>query len=315
MDRSNVWNLTVVCMSLISAAACGAESGTEAITRPCDDRTLSFDNPPQMPRRIATMAVQDGDKVKVGQVLARQDTTVQEIEAEQLKATAEDRIRIDAQEAKLKQTQVDLRKFEEALKRGAATQLEVEHARLEVIIAELSLKLARFEQEQAKRKYRQKMSEIAQMELRSPIDGEVLAIYRRPGESADTPKGPEKKAPAKGVLRVVRNDPLWVDVDAPEAVAKRVKKGQYAKVEFRAAAGEGASRAPADEIEDGKIIYISSGTDSASGTRLVRLEVPNPGGRRPAGESVIVRFPREAKKAKPTAARGVEPSAGGSTKE
>ena len=263
--------------------------GTEAITRPSEDRTLSFVSPGE----IATMAIEDegagkiikpilaeGDAVKIGQVLARQDTKVEQAQAEQLKATAEDRIRIDAQQAKLKQTEVDLRKFEEALKRGAATPLEVEHARLEVTIAKLSLDLANFEQVQARRKYEERVLLIARMSLRSPIDGVVREIFRRPGEAVNA---------LEKVIRVVKIDPLWIDVPVPKARARARRRSQPAQVDFSPPSGAGGKpSAPAARVK-GEIVYVAVEEDAASLTRTVRVRVPNPT-RRPAGEHVMVYF-------------------------
>jgi len=310
MDRPRIIALALVSLGLAWASGVGAgETRTEAITRPCEERNLSFVNP----GRIAMMAVRAGDAVKVGQVLARQDTTVEEIQAEQLKAKAEDTIRVDAQDARLKQTEVDLRKFEEAEKRGAATKLEVEHARLEVVIARLSLQLAKFDQEQAKRDHHVKVQQIAQMELRSPIDGVVAEVYRGVGEEPDTPKPWKgKKFPAKGVLRVVKIDPLWIDVNAPNPVAGHLRKGQTVKVRFRASRRPGKGPEPAGPVQDGKIIFIAPEWDAASNTRIVRVEVPNPGGRRAAGENVTVCFQTDSQKADTvTAAQGTDVRTGG----
>jgi len=40
---------------------------------------------------------------------------------------------------------------------------------------------------------------------------------------------------------------------------------------------------------EGKIIYVANEIDAASGTQIVRVEIPNPSGR-PAGKKVFVRF-------------------------
>jgi RND family efflux transporter MFP subunit len=301
---------------LALGGVCLGAEGIEAITRPSEDRTLSFVSPGE----IATMAIEDersgkiikpilaeGDAVKVGQVLARQDTKVEQAEAEQIKATAEDRIRVDAQEAKLKQTEVDLRKFEDALKRGAATPLEVEHARLEVTIAKLSLDLANFERAQAKRKYEEKVLRIGRMTLRSPIDGVIREIYRRPGEAVNA---------LEKVIRVVKIDPLWIDVPVPKAQARKLRKGSSAFVDFDPPKdGEtGGAPDPVKRVK-GEIIYVAVEEDAASLTRTIRVRVPNLS-HRPAGEHVMVYFTGEGAPANTkTATERGTPSKGGPTKE
>lgn len=244
----------------------------EAITRPNADVTLSFVRAGQ----VAEVAVKEGDAVKPGDLLARQDDTAEQIQLEQLKAEAEDTVRVEAAEAQLAQKREDLKKLEWAQKEGAATEWEVAHARLEVRIGELSLRLSRFEHAQAGRKFEETKAQVERMRLRSPIAGTVEEVKVEPGES------PEPLTPA---LRIVRTDPLWVEVPVPLAVAVHVRTGQTAEVAFPVAEGE----VPSDPVQ-GRVVYVAAVADAASETLRVRVEVPNPRGR-PAGERVKVRFP------------------------
>ena len=247
----------------------------EAITRPSADVTLSFVRAGQ----VAEVLVKEGDAVEAGQLLARQDDTAEQIQLEQLKAEAEDTVRVEAAEAQLAQKREDLKKLEWAQKQGAATEWEVAHARLEVRIGELSLRLVRFEQEQAGRKFEEAKAQVDRMRLVSPIAGTVEEVKVEPGES------PEPLTPA---LRIVQIDPLWVDVPVPLAVAVHVRTGETAHVVFPVAEGE----APSDPVQ-GRVVYVAAEADAASETLRVRVEVPNPTGR-PAGERVKVRFPDSA---------------------
>ena len=104
---------------------------------------------------------------------------------------------IRASEASLAQKKVDLQKLEKAAASNAATALEVEHARLDVTIAELSLELARFEHEQAGRKYQEQKIRVQNMQIKSPIDGSIEKIDVEVGESVNTtirgdPGGPDR---------------------------------------------------------------------------------------------------------------------------
>jgi len=238
----------------------------EAITRPSADVALSFIRAGQ----VAEVLVKEGDAVKAGQLLARQDDTAEQIQLEQLKAEAEDTTRIEAAEAQLAQKREDLKKLEWAQKEGAATEWEVAHARLEVRIGELSLDLARFEREQAGRKFEEAKAQVERMRLCSPVAGLVEEVKVEPGETAE---------PMAAVIRVVKIDPLWVDVPAPLVQGRRLRAGQAAAVAF-----------PDEEISVlGKVVYLAAVADAASDTLSVRVEVPNPSGR-PAGERVKVRF-------------------------
>ena len=263
---------TILAGPLVLAGAlvsvpCGAQE-IEAITRPSKDVYLSF----VRPGLVAEVFVKDGEKVQAEQVLVRLDDEAERIQLEQIKAEAEDTTRMEAAEAKLDQTRVDLKKFQRAQEQGGATSLEVDHAKLDVLIADLSLKLSRLEHAQQQRKYEEAKAQLDRMALKSPIAGIVETVAAKEGEAV------EEQA---RILRVVKIDPLWLDVPVPAAQAEALKVGRVADVRF----GQGSG-----PVLQGKITYLASVIDAASDTRTVRVECPNSAGR-PAGEHVHVGFP------------------------
>ena len=154
--------LVAVLTSLTGTLA--AQEKIEAVTKPSKDTVLAFVQPGQ----IAEVLVKEGDPVKAGQVIMKQDDKAEFAQLAQLKAQAEDTTRIKAAEAQLDQKRVDLKKTEFARKQGAATDLEVDHAKLDVTIAELSLELAQFERKQAKLKCDQVRLQIDRMTHAKP---------------------------------------------------------------------------------------------------------------------------------------------------
>ena len=142
--------LLSTCMSCALGVA-DPKPGITAITIPSADVTLSF----VQPGKVTNIFVVEGDTITVGQLLARQDDTVEQIVLQQIKAQSENTNQIEAAQASLDQKRVDLKKLQWAAGRGSATALEVEHAQLEVKIAEISLKLAQFEHEQTLLKYQE----------------------------------------------------------------------------------------------------------------------------------------------------------------
>jgi multidrug resistance efflux pump len=111
------------------------------------------------------------------------------------------------------------------------------------------------------------------MLIKSPIDGRIEKIDVEVGESVNA---------LTEVIRVVRTDPLWVDAPVPLQEGLRLKPGMTARIQI---VGAG----PGEEALEGRVIFVSSVADAASGTLRVRLEVPNKSGR-PAGEHVLVSF-------------------------
>ncbi len=275
--------LAVIAVLAPTAAPAAGQERIEAITRPSEDAILSF----VRPGRVAKVLVKEGDRVKAGDELIRLDDEAELAQLAQLKAQAEDETRVLAADAQLAQRRVDLKKIEWAHKQGAATELEVEHAKLDVTISELSLKLAEFEHRQAEMKYNEAKIQIDRMRITSPIDGVVERVLLEPGESADA---------MEKIIQVVKIDPLWVDVPVPLTQARRLETGSdNAVVEFPAADAGKMPKVAAS------IIHIAAVADSASGTLTVRVEAPNAGGR-PAGEHVYVSFPQV------RAARGQAPA-------
>ena len=140
------------------------------------------------------------------------------------------------------------------------------------------LKIQKLEHEILQLNCREMKARIDQMQIRSPIDGKVEEIYLREGEGADG---------LEDVIRVIRTDPLWVDLDVGVAQAAGLRIGQTAEVEFAVTDGDGGRLVSSGDKAIGKIIFKSS--EVSQGKLNVRLEVPNPTDR-PIAESVAVRF-------------------------
>lgn len=243
----------------------GAE--IEAITKPSGDVILSFNRV----GKIAEVLVKEGQVIRKGQLLARQDDAVEQAQLAQLKAEADNTVRIKAAKAQLDQKRVDLKRIQGAAAKGASTELEVDNAVLEVTIAELSLQLAEFEHRQKRRKYEEVGLQLERMKLTSPIAGKAEQLFAKKGESVDS---------LQQVIRVVQINPLWIEVPVPLVEAAKLKVGATGTVKFSQSD---------DKIAEGKVVHVASVADAASDTLIVRMEVPNPSGR-PAGERVTVSF-------------------------
>jgi RND family efflux transporter MFP subunit len=251
---------------LVAAGTCSAQD-VGAITRPSEDVTLSF----VRPGRIVEMSVKEGDSVKAGHVVARQDDAADRIELEQLRLKAEDKVVIRAREAQKAQKEVECGKLQEAYAKNAVSKWDVERAKLDVIIAAIQVEIARFDVEQDRLKYEYKKADMERAKMISPIDGKVEQIKVKVGEA------PEQN---EDVMRIVKIDPLWIEAPVPLAVARGLKVGDGATVKFL----DGATAEAA-----AKVVNISAVADAASDTLNVRVEISNPAGR-PAGEHVSVRF-------------------------
>ena len=248
----------------------GVTGGIKAFTRPSGDPMLSF----VRAGRVDEVLVKEGDQVQAGQLLVRLDYSAEQMQLAQLEAQAKDTSKIDISDRDLQQKEVDLEKIEQAKGRGSATDWQVRKAQLDVDIARFSKFQAEFEHEQDGRAYKQAQLQLERMKISSPITGVVEEILVQQGESVNE---------LEDVIRVVKIDPLEIDVAVPLHEAVGLKTGRRTMVEFRGAKPESV---------EGKITHVAAVADAASKTRGVTVRVANPKGR-PAGEWVRVSFPHE----------------------
>ena len=255
-------------MFLQTSAYSGSEQEKiKAITRPCADVTLSF----VQPGSISEINYREGDLVQVDDVLVRQDDSVERIRLAQLEAESKDTTSITHAEITLEQRGVDLKRLEE--RPAVTTPTEIEYAQLNQKIALLQLHIAQFEYEQTKRKFEEAKKQIERMILKSPIDGRIEEIFKEAGESVNA---------IEDVIRIVRIDPLWIDVRVPYVKVANLKLRDKVKVEFPE---------PNKMTVEGSVIFIAAVGDAASDTLRIRVQVPNKSNR-PADENVLVTFPK-----------------------
>jgi len=256
-------------LSLSPAANC---QDFEAVSKPSADIILSF----VKPGRISEVPIKEGDRVRIGALLAKQEDRLELIRVKMLEAQAADETKIKATEAELVQKKKNLAKLEEALQKGAATDWETDHARLDVETTRIALEKARLDHEQDIRRHQEASIEYDHLHLFSPIDGYVEEVEIEVGESVQA---------FDPVIRVVQIDPLRVDVPIPVPRANTLSKNQPAIVTFLPANAQNGA-----QTVEGKVENIGAVAEAASNTLRVRINVPNPQ-KRPAGERVTVAFP------------------------
>ena len=156
----------------------------------------------------------------------------------------------------------------------AASETEVEEAKLDYERAKAQLHYTQVEHEKAIADADTEAKMIDKMQLLSPVDGTVKEINIQEGEIVD-PNKPD------GALTLVTNSPLWVEVNVPSTRALKLKQGDTASVAYQ--------NEP-DKWMNAKVIYLDPEVDAASDKQTVRLELNNDQNR-PAGLWVSVRLP------------------------
>ena len=231
--------LALLCL-LTAPAFAGELPPFEGLIEPRE--VVDFGSP--VPGILEKVMVERGDRVRVGQVLARLRSGV---EAAALR-TAE--AKVDFGERKLE------RNAELTKKRLISV-----HEKDEI---ETELQLARLQVAEARQQLELKI-------IRSTIDGVVVKRTGAPG-------GYVGEEP---FLTVARIDPLNVELVIPVEYIGAIREGDTAKV---------LPEEPVGGEYEAKVVIVDKVFDSASGTFGVRLELPNPKLRLPAGLKCRVVF-------------------------
>jgi membrane fusion protein (multidrug efflux system) len=118
---------------------------------------------------------------------------------------------------------------------------------------------------------KQQQQVLDQRAIRSPLEGVVVERYLAPGERVANEK----------ILRIAQVNPLNVEVVAPVELFGSIKPGMAADINLNPLL-TGTYKA--------KVVVVDRVIDAASGTFGIRLELPNPGNRVPAGIKCRLRF-------------------------
>ena len=177
---------------------------------PIEKREQNFD----VPGVIDKVLVKEGDTVKAGQLIAQQDTAADEAHLKSAELVANSDLEIDAEDAQLRKDKVDLSRKEELIKTQSINPSELEEAQLAVTIDDLKLKHAKEDKEKASYDVAESKAKIKLKQMYARVDGVVSQIATHEGELADT------QHPA---ITIVKNDVLYVEVDLPADVVRRLK--------------------------------------------------------------------------------------------
>ena len=268
------------------AIPAAATMNERSFTKPSEERAFNF----SAPGLVMKVNVKEGEPVKSGQVLAEQDTSVETANKATYEIEANSAVEEEFAKADLDLKKVELARKEDLFKKKNATFLEVEEARINVKRAEAQLKLATQKRETARAQAAVEQAKIDLKRIISPIDGMIQKLDTHAGEIAVS-SGAEREKPA---IRVVKNDPLWIDVNFSAEQAAKLKPGQKLQVRYVS---------EQEKWNTAEVLFLNPVVQKGSQTRNVRLVMPNPDDR-PAGLEVTVKLPDA------ISAAGREPQAG-----
>ena len=221
---------------------------------------------------VERVEVERGDLVRKGQVLATLESSVERATVAVVRARAELDTPIKSGEVRLEYSKRKVESSEELLKQGGISIREVDEARAQRDLNEIALVEARENIQFARLELARSEAALALRTIHSPIDGVVTERLIQPMEMT-------KQTP---ILKLAQLDPLRVEVFAPIALLNKVAVGMRAQV---------VPEAPVGGNHIARVSVVDRVVDAASGTFGVRLELPNPGYKLPAGLKCKVRLP------------------------
>jgi RND family efflux transporter MFP subunit len=231
--------------------------------------TVAISSP--VPGYIERVAVDRGD-------LVREGTEIVQLEASLERATvAVARARVEGESAMLSakvRLEFGVRRYDRTVdmfKKELVPLKEMDEAETAKILAEHGVLEVQENTRVAKLELERAEAALALRTIRSPFTGIVTDRLLSPGELVD-------KAP---ILKLARIDPLRVEVFVPVAMLGRIGVGSRATV---------IPEAPVSTPHEASVTVVDRVVDAASGTFGVRLEMPNPDNRLPAGLKCKARF-------------------------
>ena len=223
---------------------------------------------------IESVRVRRGDAVKKGQVLATLESGPERAALALAASRAKNVGDIKLGEARLDISSKKLKRAEELHKQNFISANARDEAEAEFRLASEELLRARENQRLAELEAQRAAEVLALRTIRSPVDGVVVEVMRKPGEfGAISFKDP--------IMKIAEVDPLHVEAILPSSIYGTVRRGQPATVMPEAPIG--GRYATFVQIVDPVI-------DAASGTFGVRLLLPNRKGSIPAGVRCKVQF-------------------------
>ena len=223
---------------------------------------------------IESLLVRRGAQIRKGQVIARLYSGPERaaLEVARSRATMEGELR--SAEARLELARKKFERAEELVKKNFVSASARDDAEAEYRLAQEQVRSARENRRLAELDVKRAEEVLSQREIRSPVTGIVIDVLLRPGELTSS----NQKDP---IAKVAEIDPLNVELILPVSAFGKIRRGQVATV---------VPEAPVGGSYAARVEIVDPVFDAASGTFGVRLTLPNPQGRIPAGLKCRVRF-------------------------
>ncbi|MCA1952534.1 MAG: efflux RND transporter periplasmic adaptor subunit [Hyphomicrobiales bacterium] len=223
---------------------------------------------------IERVHVDRGDRVRAGQLLVELDSSVERANLDLARSRAANDQPIEAARARFERARRTAERLQrlKQINAGAVTESQLDEALTEAKVAGILIRDAEFAMESARLEARRSEASLAQRRVLSPLDGVVIERTMAAGEY---------RHDQASLMTLARIDPLHVEVFVPVAFFGQTALG--ARAEIR-------PEEPIGGRHIATVIVIDPVIDAASSTFGIRLRLPNPEYRLPAGLRCRIRF-------------------------
>jgi RND family efflux transporter MFP subunit len=223
---------------------------------------------------IESVSVRRGDTVTKGQVLVTLESGPERAALALAESRATNEGEIKLSEARLDIATKKLKRADELYRQQFISENARDEAQAEFRLASEDLLRARENRRIAELEALRAKEVVALRTIRSPVNGVVVEVMRKPGEfGAISFKDP--------IMRLAEIDPLHVEAVLPATMYGKVRRGQKAIV---------TPEAPIGGRHPTTVTIVDPVIDAASGTLGVRMELSNRKRSIPAGVRCRVEF-------------------------
>ena len=257
------------CVALAPAAAFGADEYDCLI-----EARQSIELRSSVEGVIESLRVHRGQLVKKGELLATLESGTERAALAVARSRAGMQGDIKSAEARVELTRKKWERAVELQKKNFVSANARDEAEGDYRLALEQLRAARENQRLAQLDVKRAEQVVEQRLIRSPVNGVVVDVMLRPGELMSS----NQKNP---IMKLAEVDPLNVELVLPVSRFGSIKVGQRAEV---------FPEEPVGGKYAARVEVVDPVVDAASGTFGVRLRLPNPGNRIPAGVKCRARF-------------------------
>jgi RND family efflux transporter MFP subunit len=222
---------------------------------------------------LERVEVDRGDVIRRGQVLARMESSMERSTVALARARAAMESGIQSGQVRLEYSIRKVASNEELLKQNAISEREVDEAKAQRDLNEIALVEARETKRLTELDMERAEAALALRTITSPVNGVVMERFFSAMETV-------RQNP---IVKIAQLDPLRVEVFVPISLFGKISVGMFLDV---------LPEAPMGGTRSARVTVVDRVVDAASGTFGVRLELPNPEGKLPAGLKCKVRLGR-----------------------